>query len=245
MKGQSSQASDSDLTDLSSPTVNRFVYSGDSGYTFITSSTAMTNLGFGSVWSPLRLLNTSSTILNQLGIPSQSQSVITLNSSSSWLTQLGITAEIQSLFPLNSSSTIKTQLAADNIVTAGRSLTRTTDDIAADAELFTHSASLSMLNPSSTLNFTDGAIAFFPRQAITITEVGCHSLQAGTTTIQLDERLEVTPGTAGTDVLSAQIECGISTASTTAFANATIAANAFVNLDVDIMTGSPSSTALY
>ena len=72
-----------------------------------------------------------------------------------------------------------------------------------------------------------------------------YSLQAGTTTIQLDARAESTPGTAGTDVLSAQITCGTTYASTSAFADATIAANTFVNLDVDVMTGNPSSTVMF
>src|SRR3990167_3035168 len=50
-------------------------------------------------------------------------------------------------------------MSDDTNWTAGRSLTITRDDVAADAELFTRMASVSILNPSSTLNFTDGAIA--------------------------------------------------------------------------------------
>lgn len=209
----SGQASDADLTTLSSPTANRFVYATSSGYSFEASSTVRDTL-----------LSVADRVLSNLTATSTAR------------TNLGL----GTLATLNSAD-----ISDNTNLTAGRSLTLTGDDVAADAELFTHTATISMINPTSSNNFSDGAIAVRFPSAATVTEVGCHSLQAGTTTIQLDERAESTPGTAGTDILSAVINCGITFASTSAFANATIAATSFINLDIDTMVGSPSSTVLY
>src|SRR3990167_1366494 len=230
------QASDADLDTLSSPTVNRYVYATTTGaYVFVASGTVGSDIGAQSLDTILTNLSALVTAADQLPY---------FIGADAWGTTT-ITASARGLLDDDSTTTMKATLAADNITTAGRSLTRTTDDFAADAELFTRTATFNLINPSSTNNFTDGAVAFFPRLAITITEVGCHSLQAGTTTIQLDERAENTPGTAGTDILSATIACGTASASTTSFANATIAAANFVNLDVDVQAGAPSSTVLY
>ena len=114
-------------------------------------------------------------------------------------------------------------------LTAGRSLTLTGDDVAADAELYTDSFSMVLIAATST---DDAFLQWEAPNAITITEVNC-STDAGTATIQLDERTATTPNSAGTDIMSSTLVCDTDEQSTASFANAGIADGALVSLDVD------------
>ena len=129
---------------------------------------------------------------------------------------------------------------ASTTIVAGRSLTLSGSTVDADAELYTKSFSLAIKNATTTSN--PAAQHSIPT-IITITKVKCSS-SSGTTTIQFDERGETTPWTAGTDVMNATLGCGISLASTTAFANAGIAADAWISLDIDAVTGGSTSTSI-
>lgn len=74
--------------------------------------------------------------------------------------------------------------------------------------------------------------------AITITRVAC-SIDAGTSaTIQLDERAEATPNTAGTNVMTSALVCDTDSQTTTSFTNATIAARVPLNLQITGTSGS-------
>jgi hypothetical protein len=76
--------------------------------------------------------------------------------------------------------------------------------------------------------------------AYTISKVSCWVDAATSETIQLQERAEGTPNTAGTDVLTSVLACGTTTASTTAFANAPIAANAWLTASSTAFSGTPN-----
>jgi len=76
-------------------------------------------------------------------------------------------------------------------------------------------------------------------RAVTLVRVSA-STDTGTCTIQLDERVESTPNTSGVDVLTSPLVADTDSQVTTAFANASIAANAVLNLDIDATSGSPA-----
>ena len=82
-------------------------------------------------------------------------------------------------------------------------------------------------------------------QAITITRVVCSVGAATSVTIQLDERAEATPNTAGTDVMSAALVCDVTSEATTSFANATIAARVPLNLQITAVSGTPGSVRIH
>lgn len=126
--------------------------------------------------------------------------------------------------------------AADTKITAGRSLTWSTDDIAADAELYTRMYNGGIYNVTTG---DDAWVQIKPATAITISRISC-SCDSGNVTIQFDERAEGTPDSAGTDVMSAALVCDTDTQSTTSFDNAGIAADALINLDIDAVGGTPT-----
>jgi hypothetical protein len=74
--------------------------------------------------------------------------------------------------------------------------------------------------------------------AVTIQRVSC-STDTGTATIQLDERAEGTPNTAGTDVMTSTLVCDNDTQATTSFTNAGIAADAPLNLQITATASTP------
>lgn len=134
------------------------------------------------------------------------------------------------------SSAIQTQLnAKDAVTTAGRNLTRTTNDYALDVEIYTGVKTIILNDPST----ADDALAqlMWPT-AVTITRVAC-STDTGTATIQFDERTASTPNTGGTDVMTAQLVCDNDEQATTTFDNAGIASRALMSLDVDAVASSP------
>jgi len=103
--------------------------------------------------------------------------------------------------------------------------------------------SFNILTPTaSDTNLVQMAFA----QAITITRVYC-STDTGTATMNLDERAEATPNTAGTDVLSAAIVCDTGTRTSCAsgcdvntITNATIAANVPLNVQIGSVASAPN-----
>ena len=80
--------------------------------------------------------------------------------------------------------------------------------------------------------------------AVTINRVSA-STDQGTVTLQFDERAEATPNTGGTDVLTAPLVADSNTEATTAFANAGIAADAILNLDIDAVSGAPKIVRIH
>lgn len=118
---------------------------------------------------------------------------------------------------------------------AGRSLTLTAaspDTLDADTELYTRISSFNVA--SSTMSTTTSAAQHKYPSAITISRISCSTdAGTGTSTIQLDERAELTPNIAGTDVLTSVISCGAGFSnSSTGFDNAGIVADAVLNLQI-------------
>ncbi len=81
-------------------------------------------------------------------------------------------------------------------------------------------------------------------QAVTITRVAC-STDTGTATIQLDERAEATPNTAGTDVMTGTLACDTDSQVTTSFSNAGIAADVPLNLQITATGSSPGVVRIH
>lgn len=71
------------------------------------------------------------------------------------------------------------------------------------------------------------------------------STDVGTVTIQFDERVKTTPNTGGTDVMTAQLVCDDDSQETTSFDNASIAAEAILNLDIDAIASAPTMLRIH
>jgi len=127
-----------------------------------------------------------------------------------------------------------------NTINAGRSLTwdTTNDEMDADAELYTHT--FTMVSEATTTY--NGTIKHALPSAITITEIRC-TTDTGTTTVQLDERGASTPNTGGTDIMTSALACG-TIATTSSFNNSGIAADAWINLDIDSVSGVNSTSTV-
>jgi hypothetical protein len=74
--------------------------------------------------------------------------------------------------------------------------------------------------------------------------VSC-STNTGTVTIQLDERAEGTPNTAGTDMLTSALVCDSDTEATTSFSNATADADDPVNLQITATASTPGVVRIH
>jgi len=116
---------------------------------------------------------------------------------------------------------------------AGRSLTMSGDSVEADAELFTHTKAFSIRAASGVLSATTSVAQIHLPSTATITKIYC-STNADGATIQFDERATSTPNTAGTDVMTAALNCKNTGAQTTSFSNAGIVSEAPINLDIDL-----------
>ena len=127
-------------------------------------------------------------------------------------------------------------------LTAGRGLTLTDDDIALDADIYSKDISISIYNASDTMDAIAQKSFSYP---ITITKIECSTNASASSTIQFDERNYATPNTAGVDVLSAALVCDSDSASSSAFANAGIAAEAPLSLDIDTVTGTVSALRIH
>ena len=130
---------------------------------------------------------------------------------------------------------------ADTNMTAGRSLTYSTDEMNADAGLYTNISTIILENPVVT---DDAKIQVKFATAVTIVRVSA-STDVGTCNFQFDERAEATPNTAGTDVMTAALQATTTTGSTTSFTNAGIAADAVLSLDIDAVGSSPTVVRIH
>jgi hypothetical protein len=89
-------------------------------------------------------------------------------------------------------------------------------------------------------------VQWYLPSASTITRVVCSVGAATSVTIQLDERAEATPNTAGTNVMTASLVCDTTNGGiTTSFTNATIAARVPLNLQVTAVSGTPGSMRVH
>lgn len=125
--------------------------------------------------------------------------------------------------------------------TGGRSITLSGDSIVADAELYTDIKSFNYASSSLTTS-TLAVLSWQTPQAATITEITCNELStAGTSTIMFEERTSI--NTAGTDILySGGLDAGAGVASASStLANSAIAANAYIVMIIDGITGSPKN----
>jgi hypothetical protein len=132
-------------------------------------------------------------------------------------------------------------ISDDTNLAGGRSITLSGDSVEADAELFTDMKSVIILNP--TTSETNLVQLKFPL-ATTLTRVSC-STNTGTVTIQLDERAEGTPNTAGTDMLTSALVCDSDTEATTSFSNATADADDPVNLQITATASTPGVVRIH
>jgi hypothetical protein len=116
------------------------------------------------------------------------------------------------------------------------------DSVEADAELYTWTKSINLLVNGGVITATTSAAQFSLPSTGTITWIGCNT-DVGGATIQLDERGTMTPGSGGTDVMNAALNClTTGAASTTSFSNAGIsdALTSTVNLDIDAASTTPT-----
>ena len=129
--------------------------------------------------------------------------------------------------------------------TGGRGLTVTTgstgSDVFADVELYTHTKTINILNPTTS---ETNKVQFTIPLAATIQRVWC-STDVGTLTMQLDERAEGTPNAAGTNVLTSSLVCDTSTEATATFSNATIASRVPVNLQITATASTPTIVRIH
>ena len=129
----------------------------------------------------------------------------------------------------------------DTNLTAGRSLTLTGDDVLADVELYTDTKNINITSPGTGVT---NLVQFTFAQAATIGQVVC-SVDTGTLTIQFDERVQATPNTAGTNILTSSLVCDTDSQVTTSFSNAAIATDAPVNLQVTAVSGTPTIVRIH
>lgn len=115
------------------------------------------------------------------------------------------------------------------------------NDLDLDSEAITRIHSIVLFDPTTAdTNKIQDKFAI----AVTISRVSC-STDTGTATIQLDERSESTPNTAGTDVLSSAIVCDNDSASSTSFSNSGIAADAPLNLQITATASTPTVVRIH
>ncbi|HEY4510071.1 MAG TPA: hypothetical protein VJC15_03745, partial [Candidatus Paceibacterota bacterium] len=219
--GVDTQAYDDELRDVASstPTKGDLITSdgadwldfavGTDGYVLTASSTASNGL----TWSNWTQISGVGTLL-------------------SGATGSGFTVNLDS-----STLTCTNCLTGDYINSniAGRSLTLTAgspDTLDIDSEIFTRTKNITVLSPSSTSE-TNKVHLQLPTKS-TLTRVSCHMDGSSSTTIQIDWRDQSTPNTAGTNTLSASLDCVETTASTTSFVAgaSVIDARDFLNLQI-------------
>ncbi|KKN78735.1 hypothetical protein LCGC14_0348020 [marine sediment metagenome] len=131
----------------------------------------------------------------------------------------------------------------DDIATslAGDHLTLTTaspDTLDLDANVTNHIVSMILTDPTTA---DDALLQHKFASTVTIVRVSCDTdVATSTVTIQFDERVETTPNTSGTDVMTAVLVCDTNNQATTSFANAGIAADAPFSMDIDATANSPT-----
>jgi hypothetical protein len=121
--------------------------------------------------------------------------------------------------------------AADTAITAGRSLTWATDDLAADAELYTDTKCIYFEDPTADDDFKS---IWFAKQATTITSLWCESDQTVTAMVQVDD------GSAA-DVDGTDLTCDATPPEDTSLGgDATLASGDRLDLDVASVSGTPT-----
>jgi hypothetical protein len=85
---------------------------------------------------------------------------------------------------------------------------------------------------------------YFPA-AVTITRVACSVKAATSATINLEERAEATPDTAGTAVLTSNLACDTNSEVSTTFSNAGIAARVPLALTITAVSGTPDTLRVH
>jgi hypothetical protein len=80
--------------------------------------------------------------------------------------------------------------------------------------------------------------------AVTLQRVAC-ATDAGTVTIQFDERAEATPNTAGTNSLTASLVCDTDSQTTTGFSDSGIAVDVPHNLQITATSGTPTIVRIH
>jgi len=187
----------------------------------LTNITQITNRDINDLTGSLAIASTTGILINSRGGTGQD--------TSAWSGFIKLTS--------GTWGTTTIDISDDTNLTAGRSLTLTGDDIAADDELYTDSFAISIPTPDTT---DSGYIQKSFPKAITITKVICSvATSTASTTIQFDERAYATPNTAGTDVMSASLICDNDSEATTTFANASIAVDNPLNLQIIAVSGVP------
>src|SRR3990167_1165255 len=119
---------------------------------------------------------------------------------------------------------------AETLLTAGRSLTLSTNDVLADAELYTDTKCMTIETPTDADNF----LFWRAEQAITVTGVFC-VVNAATSAVITFQECDVNGGTCGTT--EAALTCGVTVTSSTTIDDAAIDAGDFLRVDVGTVTG--------
>jgi hypothetical protein len=98
------------------------------------------------------------------------------------------------------------------------------------------SKSISLLDPTTA---ESGAAQFYWQRAVTLERIAC-STDAGTVSINLNERAESTPNTSGSDALSASLMCDTDSQTTTSFSDSVQAADVPIALTITATSGAPT-----
>ena len=110
--------------------------------------------------------------------------------------------------------------------------------LALAAKFRTLTKSITLLDPVAG---DSGSVQLVFGQAVTITRVWCSTKTAtSTVTINLEERAEATPDTAGTEVLTSALVCDTDTQASTTFSNAGIAARVPLALTIASVANAPA-----
>ena len=129
---------------------------------------------------------------------------------------------------------IATSLAGDHLTLTAAS----PDTLDLDANVTNHIVSMILTDPTTA---DDALLQHKFASTVTIVRVSCDTdVATSTVTIQFDERVETTPNTSGTDVMTAVLVCDTNNQATTSFANAGIAADAPFSMDIDATANSPT-----
>src|SRR3990167_5274132 len=202
-------------------------------------ATARTSLGLGTGDSP------SFTGLTLSGDLTVTGGDITLGTTS--IFSGGDTASLNNIDAVDATTETPVEAAIDTLanltglnlsqtnLTAGRSLTLSTNDVLADAELYTDTKCIFFENPAATDDFKS---IWFAKQAVTLTSLWCESDQTVNAMVQDDDG---TPSDADT----VDLACDTMPPEDTALdGDATLAAGDRFDLDIASVSGGPTFLSL-